>query len=586
MREHLIIGAVILAGNGILQMGRADKKTANSALATGLLIAPALVIFTLCLVWPVCTIVVRSLNENGKVVLFHQIYLGNYASIFTDSLLLQVTLQSLYLAAVATFVCGVLAFPTAYLISRMSASIASAMMVLIFAPFWVSIIVRLFAFTTILGQNGIINTAAGSIGLGPFPMLYNTFGTVVGMVSYLLPYLILILLSAMLALDSSVLTAARTMGASEYRIFRDIYFPQIRPALVGGLVVIFVMGLGFFLTPAILGGPHNLTIPLFIQQQLQSYQWGKASAMGIALLAFSLLGYFIALRLAGRDILSPMQSVGRGVAANPPLRLTPVNIACIIVFIFNLVLMIAPLVIVLFTSFTETSQVRFPPVGFSWRWYEEVLTSASWRQSFTMSVRIAGLTALLSTFCGLALARAGTRVVSPPARALIQVVAISPLIVPQILLAIGMYDVFGRLSLVGTDLGLVLAHSLICLPLTFLVAANGLSAIDISIEQAAWTMGASQTRGFFEVVLPNVIPAIVGAVVIALVTSWDEAVLSIFITQFNRTLPVAIYSMVKSGITPAVSAVASMIALPVLIAASVAALRVLRRGRRRQFLDA
>lgn len=554
-------------------------KRDNGVLTTVVLVAPALALFLIALVWPLFTIVMRSLNAKGRSSFDDEIYWGHYAAIFQDDLLWQVTLHSFSLSLMATVVTLALAFPAAYLISRMKRSISSIMMIVILMPFWVSIIVRLFAFTTILGQKGIINATAVAFGFGPFPLLYNTFATVLGMVAYLLPYMILILLSAMMAIDGALLTAARTMGASEGRAFRDIYLPQVRPALLGGSVLIFVMGLGFFLTPAILGGPRNLTIPIFIQQQVQSYQWGKAAAMGIVLLLISTLGYLIAVRIGGRGILSPTQQGSRGVSAQEPLRLTPTTIFCIVVLVLDLLLLILPLIVVMPTAFSETSMIQFPPQGFTLKWFDEVLTSPIWIESFLKSVRVGLMTAVVATVAGLALARAGTRSSSQGFRTTVQVLAITPLIVPVILLGIGIFDTQGRIGLLGTDLGLILAHSLLCLPLAFLVLANGLSSVDSSIEQAAWTMGAGPVRSFFGVVVPNIMPAVFGAAVISFVTSWDEAVLSLFQTQLDKTLPVTIYSFLKSGITPAVSAVATLVSLPVLLGTILFGLRAWRKAR-------
>jgi putative spermidine/putrescine transport system permease protein len=155
----------------------------------------------------------------------------------------------------------------------------------------------------------------------------------------------------------------------------------------------------------------------------------------------------------------------------------------------------------------------------------------------------------------------------------IQVGAIMPLIVPVILLGIGIYDVQGRLGLIGSDIGLVIAHSVLCLPLVFLVLANALAAVDVSLEQAAWTMGASNGRAFWNVVVPIIMPALVGAFLISFVTSWDEAVLAMFQTGLDKTLPVTIYSFLKSGITPAVSAVATVVITPVLIGSIIIAVK-------------
>ena len=543
------------------------------------LLLPAFLILGLSLIWPLITIVLRSLHEKGRGNL-DSLYFGHYAAIVHDDLLRQVALHSVMLAFVAMIVTVALAFPAAYIVSRLSRQASSLMMVLILMPFWVSIIIRLFAFTTILGQQGIINSVAGYLGFGPFPLLYNTFATIVGMVAYLLPYLILILVSAMMSIDTSLLIAARTMGASERRVFVDIYFPQVRPALLGGSVLVFVLGLGFFLTPAILGGPHNLTIPIFIQQQVQNYQWGKAAAMGIVLLAVSVIGYIIALKIGGKGMLSPVQQGSRGASSRDPLKFTIVTGLCLAVLAVDLIILILPLLVVIPTSVSETTQIRFPPIGFSTKWFVEAFTSSTWIDAFFKSVRIGVLTAITATLCGLALARVGTRSKSATLKMVIQTVAIVPLIVPVILLGIGIYDVQGKLGLLGTDFGLVIAHTVLCLPLAFLVLGNALAAVDISIEQAAWTMGASHARAFAGIIVPMVMPAMVGAFVISFVTSWDEAVLAMFQTELDKTLPVTIYSLLRSGITPVVSAVATIVIVPVLLGSIVIAIRTLTAGRR------
>ncbi|KQU89611.1 hypothetical protein ASD12_28280 [Mesorhizobium sp. Root102] len=539
--------------------------------------APVAVLFGLMLFWPLYSILLRSLNQRGRAV-FDSIYWGNYVAIAKDDLLRQVVLESLMLAIVATAITVVLAFPTAYIISRLSRQMSSLMMVVVLMPFWVSIIVRLFAFTTILGQQGIINASLAAFDLGPLPLLYNTFATVTGMVAYLLPYLILVLVSAMRSIDVSLLTAARTMGAEERRVFLDVYFPQIRPTLLSGTVLVFVLALGFFLTPAILGGPHNLTIPIFIQQQIQIYQWGKAAAMGVVLLLVSTLGYLVALRVGGKGILTPVQSGTRGAAADEPLRLTATTALCAVALATVMVILILPLLIVIPTAFTETTQIRFPPVGFTWKWFAEVVTSDTWIEAFLKSVRVGIATAVVSTLCGLALARAGSRLRSSFWQGVIQVVAIAPLIVPVILLAIGIFDVQGRLGLIGTDAGLVLAHAVLCIPLTFLVLANALSFVDVSMEEASWTMGAGNIKAFWSIVVPSIIPSVIGSLIISFVTSWDEAVIAMFQTSFDKTLPVTIYSLLRSGITPAVSAVATIITAPVLVGALIYGVRSARKA--------
>jgi putative spermidine/putrescine transport system permease protein len=230
------------------------------------------------------------------------------------------------------------------------------------------------------------------------------------------------------------------------------------------------------------------------------------------------------------------------------------------------VLLILPLLVVIPTAFTETTQIQFPPVGFTMKWFEEVIHSDIWIDAFLKSIRVAIATGICATLCGLALARVVTQTGSAALKAGIQVMAITPLIVPVILLGIGIFDVQSRTGLLGTDVGLVIAHTILCMPLTFLVLGNAISAVDSSLEQAAWTMGAGNFKAFLSVVIPSITTALVGSMIISFVTSWDEAVLAMFQTDIDKTLPVTIYSFLKSGITPAVSAVATIVIVPVVVA--------------------
>jgi putative spermidine/putrescine transport system permease protein len=556
-----------------------SRRALRSAL-TALPVIPALLLLGFAFVWPLGTIIVRSLDAEGRISLSNLTF-DNYQALLSNDLLRQITQETIVLAVLATVVTAILAFPTAYLMSRLSRRYAIVLIALVTTPFWVSILVRLFAFTSILGREGVVNDAAGVVGLGPFDLLFNTAATVIGMVAYLLPYMILVLYAAMSSVDTSLMTAAKTMGASGRQAFLHIYLPQVRPAFVSGSMLIFVLGLGFFLTPAILGGPTNLTLPVYIQQQITIFQWGTASASGIALLVVSLVGYALALRIGGAGILAPGgRPVGRGVTAKEPLKpglWTGVSWVFVVVV---LLLLLVPLLIIIPAAFGTTTQIQFPPVGFTTHWFTDVLSDPLWTDALWKSVRVGLGTAVLSVAVALGLARTAAKVNSSAVRTAIMTIAFAPLIVPVVLLGIGVYDVQLKLDLVGTDIGLVLAHTVIAFPLAFIILSNSLSNIDGSLEPAAWSMGASRLRAFWTIVVPNLVPGLIGAFVIAFMTSWDEAVLALFQTGLQKTLPVTIYSFLKSGVSPAVGAVAVMLITPVVLAVIVTLVVGQRRSRR------
>jgi putative spermidine/putrescine transport system permease protein len=246
-----------------------------------------------------------------------------------------------------------------------------------------------------------------------------------------------------------------------------------------------------------------------------------------------------------------------------------------------LLILLVPIIIVIPAAFGTTTQVQFPPRGFTTDWFSEVVEDPMWTDAFWKSLRVGLGTAVLSVAAALGLARAGSRATSSFARAVIQTAAFAPLIVPVILLAIGVYDVQLRLQLVGTDVGLVIAHAVLASPLAFIMISNAMSNLEGSLEHAAWSMGASKFRAFWTITVPNLVPALVGGFVISFMTSWDEAVLALFQTGLSKTLPVTIYSLLKSGVTPAVAAVAVLLTVPVVLAVIVGLLISVRRGRKK-----
>jgi putative spermidine/putrescine transport system permease protein len=255
-----------------------------------------------------------------------------------------------------------------------------------------------------------------------------------------------------------------------------------------------------------------------------------------------------------------------------------------LVTVIVLVVLLLPLVVVVPSSFGTSTFLNFPPQGFTTHWYTDVLGDPAWTSALTKSVSVGLGTAVLSTSIGLILARQLLRMRSRNARSVLQAAMYAPVVVPVILLAVGIYDVEIRLNLIGTSAGLALAHTVIAFPLAFAILSNALTNLDPELEAAAWTLGASRLQTFWRIVIPNIVPSLVGALLISFVTSWDEVVIALFQTEFDKTLPVTIYSLLKSGVTPAVAAVATMLIAVVLVVLTVSSVASARLASRRASL--
>jgi putative spermidine/putrescine transport system permease protein len=535
-------------------------------------------------IWPLASIGLRSLNTDGalsyRVTGFT---LDNYASLFTDSLLRDVLVNTIVTAAVSTLITFVFAFPCAYLMSRLRRSTSTALFMLVLLPFWVSILVRLFAFLELLSSNGPVNGALETLGVGRQDLLFNSTGTVIGMVNYLLPYMILVLFAAMSGVDPNLSSAAKSLGCSPWRAFCSVYIPLIRGSLVGALLLNFIIATGFFLTPAILGGPQDVTISTYIATQVQNYRWGPASAFGVLLLVASCLGFAAAGRMTGLTAGSGVVLTGaKGTSRDQAMPLGPTKVALWVVTILVVVFLFVPIAFVFPLSWGVDATIAWPPKGFTLDWYHVALTNPTWTTALQKSITTGLAVAVLCVVLAIFMARwARTLNHRPRLQSTLVSVIYLPVIVPVILLAIGTFDVQNRIGALGTWWGLVLVETVLALPFTYLVVVAAMNNVDPSLEKAAWTMGASRLYALRKVVVPTVVPAITGAALLAFISSWDEAVVALFQTSFAKTLPVNFYSSLKSGSSPVIAAIGTMLMLLVLVLGG--AFLVLRsvRGRRR-----
>ena len=217
-----------------------------------------------------------------------------YAKAVTTRLYLDVFLLTVRIAAVTTVACLLLGYPIAYLLATTTRGWRMIGFLFILFPFWTSVLVRTYAWMVLLGRNGIINKLLLSAGLieQPLPLMYNFTGVLIGMVHVLLPYMILPLYAALRRVDPSLVQAADGLGAPRWRVFWRIHLPLTLNGIAAGTILVFVLSLGFFITPALLGGGKVMMIAVLIQQQVgEVLDWNFAAALSGLLLAVTVLAY-------------------------------------------------------------------------------------------------------------------------------------------------------------------------------------------------------------------------------------------------------------------------------------------------------
>ena len=221
-------------------------------------------------------------DKAGHFTLENIMGLGAYTTVFA---------RSIVLAAIATAICLVLAFPVSYLLSRMRPASQRMMQMLIMLPMWMNFLLRTYAWMTLLEKNGLINKLLGLFGIGPFNMINTSGAVVLGMVYNYLPYMILPLYTAMTKIDNSVVEAAQDLGANVFQILGRVLIPLSKPGIATGITMVFVPAVSTFIISRMLGGGANLLIGDLIELQFlgNSYNLNLGSAMSLVLMVIVLL---------------------------------------------------------------------------------------------------------------------------------------------------------------------------------------------------------------------------------------------------------------------------------------------------------
>lgn len=222
--------------------------------------------------------------------------------------------------------------------------------------------------------------------------------------------------------------------------------------------------------------------------------------------------------------------------------------------------LVAPTIVVIPLSFTDKASLVFPPTGWSLRWYKSFFSDPQWTAALGNSLLIGLLVALFATTLGLLAAMGLRALVNRKLATALSLGLLSPMVVPAIVVAIGIYSVFLKLGLLGTLLGFVFAHTVLALPFTVVAITAGFAGFDERLELAAQSLGASKITTFFKVTLPNIVPGMVSGALFAFVTSFDEVMISLFIkSPYLETLPVKMYASVTRDTDPTLASAATVI---------------------------
>ena len=244
-----------------------------------LLILPAFLLMTAFYVAPILQVLAISFTEP-------QPGLQNYERLFTSESVQRVIVTTLRICLITTALSLLLGYALSYRIALAGERARRWWILAVLVPLWISVLVRAFAWVTLLRRQGLVNQALLETGVitEPLQLVWNEFGIVVGMVHYMVPYAVLPMLASMQEIDPRLLTAARGLGASRFTVFRRVFLPLSAPGLIAAGVLVFIFSLGFYITPAIHGGGETLMVAEWIALQiLDLIRWGLGAMMAVVL---------------------------------------------------------------------------------------------------------------------------------------------------------------------------------------------------------------------------------------------------------------------------------------------------------------
>jgi putative spermidine/putrescine transport system permease protein len=525
-----------------------------------------------------------------------------YVDALSSPVLRFIFVRTLGLAAVATAITAMLAFPVAYALTLMPSRLRALFLSVLLFPYITSLLVRTYAWMGLLGRNGPVAALLAVLG-HPDASLIDTWWAILAvLVHVFLPFMILSTYVSMRSIDLTQLRAAETLGAKPLEAFWAVYAPQTLPGLIAGAVLTFAISAGAYAIPALIGGPSESTIGVVVVVFVTTaYNVSQALPVALAVLLSILVIVLVAfgIRAAGVEAVLAGRpgggggALGRSRGRSRPGRRSlsrlaahwpslPRNFHLIIAAatIGALLIEDSPFVYLVGASLQPLPLLAFPTQSVSFRWYEAVFQDPVWLSAATNSIEIALMATVIAVIVGGYLAVATFRGSARIATSIMSI-AILPLVLPYVMYAIGVYDVFVRINWVGNWWAIALAHSALAWPYAYVNILAGLSSYDVRLDAAASSLGAGPVRRLWRVTFPILRPAIIAGALLAMLLSLDELVVTLFLAGIGfKTLPLVFFADAQEDISPAL-AVVGVLLVGTTVAIAIVATVVLSRSRRR-----
>lgn len=259
------------------------------------MVYPYIIWSVVMIVVPMLMIIMYAFTKQGNSVMSIRFTLDNFAAFFEDKVFFDVLKRSLGIAAVTTVICILIGYPTAYVIAKMKPKSQVIMVLMITLPTWINMLVRTYAWRSMLDKNGLINNILGMMGIGPVKLLETSFAVVLGMVYNFIPFMILQIYTALSKMDNSYIEAANDLGANKVQSFFNITLPLSVPGIISGITLVFLPAVSSFFIPKLLGGGQYVLIGNVIENQfLTTGNWGFGSAISLIMSIIIIIAMYAA----------------------------------------------------------------------------------------------------------------------------------------------------------------------------------------------------------------------------------------------------------------------------------------------------
>jgi spermidine/putrescine transport system permease protein len=547
-----------------------------SALVRSRMGMPVYVWLCLLVFLPNALLIFVSFMKSSSGVILLEPTFANFVRLSQSKAFWFLLFKTLATAAAASLLATLIAFPTAYYASRKLRSGRMLALFLVVIPLWISLLMRVFSWKIILGENGILNSFLMSVGILDTPstaFLYTPFSVLLTFTYVCIPFVFVTTYSALERIPYNLIEAAEDSGANPWHTFWKVIWPLARPGAAIGFMLAFLLCVGDYITPALVGGLDGTMLGMVIASQFGlAGNWPYGAALALILMIFVSV-ILVAIVSATR---TPGVLMGEDGGGTPPLsssRMTPAeklrSWLGFAAFLLPYLFLYMPLLLIVMFSFNDSQLQSFPLSGFTLRWYEEALSNAPMQAALLRSLFVGSIVLIVSAVTGtlFAIILAYGRLYSVKT---IELLLAVPVAIPGVVLGITMVL---ACQLIAVPVGMpriVAGHASFVMPVIMMVVLSRLRRLDPSLVEAAMDCGADRLRAFFHVLLPLIRGSIIGGALLGFTLSVDEVVVTLFLTGVEPTLPVWVWNQMRFGFTPAVNAIFTMIGVSTLLVVVVA----------------